>query len=141
MAPSPYRGPGPCPNRASGVGTGEKVLVSCFIIAINRRIVTVPLLLRRTIAWRSALQPQFEKGEGPAGVRAVRRDLGKAKLPVKRDRRTHAGTVAIEPNPLVSPRPRFLDRALEQRPAEATTAPLRDDVEPLDFGDTRRKGL
>jgi hypothetical protein len=31
------------PKRASGVGTGEKVLVSCFIIAIRRRM-SGPLL-------------------------------------------------------------------------------------------------
>ena len=41
----------PRPNRASGVGTGEKVLVSCFIIAINRRITVPPVLWRLWRFW------------------------------------------------------------------------------------------
>ena len=47
---SPWSGP----NRASGVGTGEKVLVSCFIIAINRRMSEPPGLQGLCPAWTQA---------------------------------------------------------------------------------------
>ena len=51
------------PNRASGVGTGENVLVSCFIIAINRRIEATPV--RQVRSSRQAGGSQGFPGRAP----------------------------------------------------------------------------
>src|SRR5207244_3370392 len=43
----------PWPKRASGVGTGEKVLVSCFICAMTRRTARAYLMAPRTVRSRA----------------------------------------------------------------------------------------
>src|SRR5688572_10438138 len=64
-ASSPPSGPArPWPKRASGVGTGEKVLVSCFICARTRRTLELPFNPEHDLAdVRVGLHVALRRGE------------------------------------------------------------------------------